>query len=88
LHIKPQFKGAIEKDRSGLEMHKRLADGRHEGLVDLPTESAGAFKQRYHSGPGGGHPREAYREGNSTHIDLGVTEKADGWSVFLRGSGV
>ncbi|MCP4630633.1 MAG: hypothetical protein GY850_45035 [bacterium] len=27
-----------------------------------------------------------YRGGNTTDIDMGVTEKADGWSVFLRGS--
>jgi hypothetical protein len=80
------FKGAIEKDISGLEMYKRLADGRHEGLVELPPESADAFKQWYHSSRGGGHPWEVYRGGNTTHIDLGVTEKADGWSVFLRGS--
>jgi hypothetical protein len=80
------FKGAIEKDMSGLEMYKRLADGRHEGLVDLPPESVDAFKIWYHSGRGGGHPWEIYRGGNTTHIDLGVTEKADGWSVFLRGS--
>jgi len=81
-----QFKGAIGKDLSGLEMYKRLADGRHEGLVELPPESADAFKQWYHSGRGGGHPWEVYRGGNTTHIDLGVTAKADGWSVFLRGS--
>ncbi len=80
------FKGAVEKGMSGLEMYKRLADGRHEGLVELPLESADAFKQWYHSGRGGGHPWEVYRGGNTTHIDLGVTEKADGWSVFLRGS--
>ena len=81
------FKGAIAKDMSGLKMYKRLADGRHEGLVELPLESADAFKQWYHSGRGGGHPWEVYRGGNTTHIDLGITEKADGWSVFLRGSG-
>jgi hypothetical protein len=81
-----RFKGAIKKDMSGLEMYKRLADGRHEGLVELPPESAKAFKQWYHSGRGGGHPWEVYRGGNTTHIDLGVIEKADGWSVFLRGS--
>ena len=80
------FKGAIKKDMSGLEMYKRLADGRHEGLVELPPESAEAFQQWYHSDRGGGHPWEVYRGGNTTHIDLGVTEKADGWSVFLRGS--
>lgn len=81
-----RFKGAIEKGMSGLEMYQRFADGRHEGLVELPLESTDAFKQWYHSGRGGGHPWEVYRGGNTTHIDLGVTEKADGWSVFLRGS--
>jgi len=80
------FKGAIEKGMSGLEMYQRFADGRHEGLIELPPESTDAFKQWYHSGRGGGHPWEVYRGGNTTHIDLGVTEKADGWSVFLRGS--
>ena len=80
-----QFKKAIENNMSGLAMYQRLADGRHEGLVELPPDSAGAFKNWYHSGRGGGHPWEVYRGGNTTHIDLGVTEKADGWSVFLRG---
>jgi hypothetical protein len=80
------FKGSVKKDMSGLEMYKRFADGRHEGLVELPSESADAFKQWYQSGRGGGHPWEVYRGGNTTHIDLGVTEKAGGWSVFLRGS--
>ncbi len=80
------FKGAIKKSMSGLEMYKRLADGRHEGLVELPVESADAFNQWYHSKRGGGHPWEVYRGGNTTHIDLGVIEKAGGWSVFLRGS--
>ncbi len=80
------FKGAIKKDMSGLEMYKRFADGRHEGLVELPLESADAFNQWYHSSRGGGHPWEVYRGGNTTHIDLGVTVKADGWSVYLRGS--
>jgi hypothetical protein len=32
------FKGAIEKEMSGLEMYKRLADGRHERLVELPND--------------------------------------------------
>jgi hypothetical protein len=81
-----QLKDAITKNMSGLEMYKRLADARHEGLVELPPESADAFKQWYHSGRGGGHPWEVYRGGNTTHIDLGVIEKAGGWSVFLRGS--
>ena len=35
---------------------------------------------------GGGDPWEIYGDGNTTHIDLGVTERYEGWSVFLRGS--
>jgi hypothetical protein len=83
LVARSSFKGACVS--SDLKMYKRFADGRHEGLVDLPIESASAFKQWYQSG-GGSHPWQVYRGGNTTHIDLGVTEKADGWSVFLMGS--
>ncbi|HIJ57391.1 MAG TPA: hypothetical protein HPQ03_14895 [Deltaproteobacteria bacterium] len=81
-----RFKGYIKKDMLGLEMYKRLADGRHEGLIELPMESSDAFDHWYHSGRGGGHPWEVYRGGNTTHIDLGVTKKTEGWSVFLSGS--
>lgn len=56
-----RFKGAIKKEMSGLEMYRRLADGRHEGLVELQPESANAFKKWYHSDRGGGHPWEVYR---------------------------
>ena len=81
-----RFKGYIEKDMSGLGMYERLADGRHEGLIELPLDSSDAFDHWYHSGRGGGHPWEVYRGGNTTHIDLGVTKKAKGWSIFLGGS--
>lgn len=81
-----RFKGAIEKDMSGLEMYKKLADGRHAGLIELPPESSDAFDHWYNSDRGGGHPWEVYRGGNTTHIDLGVRKKTEGWSVFLIGS--
>ena len=71
---------------SGLKMYQRLADGRDEGLTGLRANSADAFTNWYHAGRGGGHPWEIYRGGNSTHIDLGVTERREGWSVFLNGS--
>ena len=80
-----RFKGAIE-GMSGLEMYRRLADGRDEGLTELPAKSADAFAKWYHSGRGGGHPWEIYRGGNTTHIDLGVNERQKGWSVYLGGS--
>jgi len=71
---------------SGVEMYERLADGRHEGLIELPLDSLDAFDNWYHSSRGGGHPWEIFRGGNTTHIDLGVTKKAKGWSIFLGGS--
>jgi hypothetical protein len=42
--------------------------------------------QWYHGGRGGGHPWEVCRGGNTTHIDLGVVERHERWSIFLRGS--
>jgi hypothetical protein len=81
-----RFKGPISPGMSGLKMYKRLADGRDEGLTGLPASSAEAFTDWYHAGRGGGHPWEIYRGGNATHIDLGVTERREGWSVFLGGS--
>ena len=39
----------------------------------------------FFDGRGGGHPWEVYRGGNTTHIDLGVMQKAKGWSIFLGG---
>lgn len=81
-----RFKGAIAPGMSGLKMYQRLADGRDEDLTGLPANSADAFTNWYHAGRGGGHPWEIYRGGNTTHIDLGVTERHEGWSVFLGGS--
>lgn len=81
-----RLKGAIEPRMSGIEMYQRFADGRDEGLTELPGNSADAFAKWYRSGRRGGHPWEIYRGGNTTHIDLGVTERHEGWSVFLRGS--
>jgi len=81
-----QLEGAVEPDMAGLDMYQRLADGRHEGLTELPANSAEAFANWYRSRRGGGHPWEIYRGGNTTHIDLGVLEKRDGWSIFLGGS--
>jgi hypothetical protein len=81
-----RFKGAIESGMSGLKMYQRLADGRDEGLTELSANSIDAFKVWYHSHRSGGHPWEIYRGGNITHIDLGVIERREGWSVFLSGS--
>jgi hypothetical protein len=81
-----QFQDAIAKGMSGLKMYQQFADGRDEGLSKLPPNSEDAFSNWYHSGRRGGHPWEIYRGGNTTHIDLGVIERHQGWSVFLLGS--
>jgi hypothetical protein len=86
LANRDQFKDAIAKGMSGLKMYRRFADGRDEGLSGLPLNSEDAFRKWYHSRRGGGHPWEIYRGGNTTHIDLGVIERHQGWSVFVHGS--
>ena len=80
-----QLKRVIKPGTPGLDMYRRFADGRHEGLTELPPDSAEAFSKWYRSRLGG-HPWEIHRGGNTTHIDLGVMERHEGWSVYLCGS--
>jgi hypothetical protein len=75
------------KTLSGREMYKKWADGRDEGLTQLPLNDAAAFERWYRDGSRmGGHPWEVFRGGNSTHINLSVTRDfADrGWEIHLE----
>jgi len=81
-----EYRRHLNPSMTGLEMYKAMADGRHEGLIDLPPASAEAFEAWHATKYGrGGHPWEICRGGNTTHIDLGVIKRREGWSVFLRG---
>lgn len=79
-------KSNIKKQMSGLEMYKAMADGRHEGLIDILPYSSEDLVKWYHSGRGGGHPWEICRGGNTTHIDLGILHEYDKWFIFLNGN--
>jgi len=81
-----KYKSYIKKKMSGLEMYRAMADGRHEGLVDIQPNSTQAFSKWYHSARGGGHPWEICRGGNTTHIDLGVMRDQEKWFIFLNGN--
>jgi len=69
------------------ELYYRHADGRDDGLKDVPEDSADAFmawfndKKRF-----GGHPWEVCRGGNSTHISLYAVSDEQGWWLALAGS--
>ncbi|MBI4356530.1 MAG: hypothetical protein HY559_01435 [Gammaproteobacteria bacterium] len=76
-------KTAVNADQTGLEMYQQLADGRHEGLIDLPLQSSEAFAKWYASARGGGHPWEICRGGNTTHISLGIRKGHKNWSIYL-----
>ncbi len=68
------------------EMYYRHADGRDEGLGDLDPDSEVDFRKWFHDPHrGGGHPWEVCRGGNSTHIDLRVTEDEKGYFLYLAG---
>ena len=58
-----------------VELYKRLADGRDDGLTKIDLNSAEEFS-RWMSGElkefNGGHPWEVLRGGNSTHVNLYV----------------
>ena len=63
----------------------RWADGRDEGLRDIPEDDAEAFMAWYHGKRFGGHPWEVIRGGNSTHVDLFVSDDDDGWYFAVAG---
>ncbi len=84
----------VKGTESGFELYKRLADNRHEGLLDIDPKSPKAFKKWFHGKHMGGHPWEIYRGGNTTHINLGITTlerylvkdpKDDKFIIYLQG---
>lgn len=79
-------KSYVGESKTGMEMYKAMADGRDEGLMDIPVGSPEALVKWYHSGRSGGHPWEICRGGNTTHIDLGVYSENDKWFIFLNGN--
>lgn len=68
------------------EQYTRMADGRDEGLQEIPGDSTEAFEQWYATSQMGGHPWEICRGGNSTHITLQVSKEDNGWRLYLHGS--
>jgi len=68
------------------ELYRANADGRHDGLLDLPEDSADAFSDWIDNGYKGGHPWEVCRGGNSTHISLFARRDEKGWWLELAGS--
>jgi hypothetical protein len=83
---------SIDEKLSGREMYCRYADGRHEGLLDIPPDSADEFADwidgTHPKRTVGGHPWEIKRGGNTTHIDLIVSRQSpyrkEGFKVVLR----
>ena len=67
----------VDEELSGLEMYKRYADGRHEGLLDINIDSEEEFATwldgAHPKRDRGGHPWEIKRGGNTTQIDLTVS---------------
>ena len=81
-----EHKSRVKKEMSGLGLYKAMADGRHEGLIEISPDSSEELVKWYHSGRGGGHPWEICRGGNTTHIDLGILHEYDKWFIFLNGN--
>lgn len=69
------------------ELYRRHADGRDEGLTELPDDDAEAYAGWEKRGSRGGHPWEVCRGGNSTHISLYVCNCANHDDVKPGASG-
>lgn len=66
--------------------YDRHADGRDEGLSEIDQDSPEAFHEWLtDTRHGGGHPFEVCAGGNSTHIDLFVRFREDGYVLHLAG---
>ena len=79
--------GYANCDLSPREQYYKNADGRDEGLGELPPEDPDIFmnwladRTRY-----GGHPWEVCAGGNSTHIDLFPRRRVGGYIMEVAGS--
>jgi hypothetical protein len=71
---------------SPLAQYQKLADGRHDGLLDLPGDAPAAMAAWFASQPRGGHPWEIARGGSTTHISLYVMKQERGYTLILEGS--
>ena len=72
--------------RSPKEVYLAHADGRDEGLRDIPEDSAEAFRKWFFDRErGGGHPWEVCRGGNSTHVSLYVAHSEAGFYFSVDG---
>ena len=80
-----RYDGANEL--SAIDLYRKHADGRDDGLLSLETSSAEVFDAWYHDRHRhGGHPWEVCRGGNSTHISLYAMHDETGWWLSLAGS--
>ena len=82
--------GYIENGRASMEddaksKYYKNADGRDEGLSEVPLDDPIAFNKWLHKREYGGHPWEIMRGGNSTHVSLYVCEDEQGYYFIVDG---
>ena len=82
--------GYIENERASMEddaksKYYKNADGRDEGLSEVPLDDPIAFHKWLHKREYGGHPWEIMRGGNSTHVSLYVCEDEQGYYFIVDG---
>jgi hypothetical protein len=76
-------------DLSPREKYERMADGRHDGLLDIAPDSPGALDDWFEGQPRGGHPWEIARGGNTTHISLYLHRVAKrSYELLLEGTAI
>lgn len=68
------------------EKYRKMADGRDDGLLEVPGDQPQALAEWYETHPRVGHPWEICRGGNSTHISLQAHRDPNGWKLYLAGS--
>lgn len=69
--------GKAKRTDKAVELYRRLADGRHEGLLEIDAESEKEFEEwidkTHPKRSMGGHPWEVLRGGNTSNIQIRVS---------------
>lgn len=77
--------GCAATEDDAKAMYYKYADGRDEGLSEVPLDDHEAFHKWLHERQYGGHPWEIMRGGNSTHVSLYVCEDEKGYFFSVNG---
>lgn len=75
----------LDEAMSPVEQYRVMADGRDDGMLNLPPDDSDAFLTWFETAARLGHPFEIRAGGSRTHISLYPERTPHGWRLVLSG---